>query len=103
MDKAIEAVKSWERMQKAVFDAAQEPVEQEPAFIPYGRCSRHLVTISNGMFDTPCPLCEAANDNEEHQTRTTMPVDASGNTPSDFRLRLMNEDSAASPDCPSQA
>jgi hypothetical protein len=31
MDKAIEAVKSWERMQKAVFDAAQEPVEQEPA------------------------------------------------------------------------
>lgn len=55
-------LRTYERMQKAIFDGAQEPVKQEPPFIPYGRCPRCNVTISNGMFDTPCPLCEALND-----------------------------------------
>lgn len=55
---------SYERMQKAIFDAAQEPVDAEPVHIPYGRCPRHLISISNGMFDSACPLCEAENDDD---------------------------------------
>jgi hypothetical protein len=61
-DKAIEALKSYERMQKAIFDAAQQYPDPEPVFVPYGVCPRHLITISNGMFDSVCPMCESIND-----------------------------------------
>lgn len=56
-------LKSYERMQKAIFEAAQEPELLDETFVPYGRCSRHPEQqTSNGMFDTPCPRCEADND-----------------------------------------
>jgi hypothetical protein len=31
--------------------------------VPYGRCPKHREqVVSNGMFDAPCPICEAQNE-----------------------------------------
>jgi hypothetical protein len=55
-----EDLKGYERFQKSVFASAQESMHDAPeVHTPYGRCSRHPGEVtSNGMFDTPCRLCE---------------------------------------------
>lgn len=56
-------LKSYERFQKAIFDAAQEPKDKPKEFVPYGQCRTHpWITVSNGMFDSVCPICESLND-----------------------------------------
>ncbi len=68
-------LKSYTQFQKAIFDGAQETAK-EPLFVPVGRCSRHPEqSTGNGMFDTPCPLCEVANDEPSYQDSHWMPVD----------------------------
>jgi hypothetical protein len=57
------SAKDYANFQKAIFNGAQETSDTEERFIPYGRCPRHPEqATSNGMFDTPCPICEMNND-----------------------------------------
>ena len=59
---------SYVAFQRAIAEGLAEAERldaSEPAFIPYGRCSRHpsVSTFERG-FDVPCYICEGEMDND---------------------------------------